>query len=198
MPPKPKITKEMIIHAAFEIARAEGYETINARTVAQKLSCSTQPVLYYFSKIEEIKQAAYEKSDAYHSWYLIHDMEKHNRPLTEIGLRYVRFAHEEQRLFRFLFQSGKFSGTSLPDLINSEELTPVLAMIQQNAQTNAAQTRNIFLSVFLFLHGCASMLANNAMKYNEAAISFSLKQTYLGAIYASTTDDHIQPFQNGD
>ena len=37
MPPKVKITKEMIIDAAFEIARSEGAENINARTVSKKL-----------------------------------------------------------------------------------------------------------------------------------------------------------------
>ena len=47
MPPKVKITKEMIIDAAFEIARSEGAENINARTVSKKLGCSTQPVMYH-------------------------------------------------------------------------------------------------------------------------------------------------------
>lgn len=50
MPPKAKITKEMIINAAFDIARTEGAEQINARTVSQKLGCSTQPVMYNFQK----------------------------------------------------------------------------------------------------------------------------------------------------
>ncbi len=185
MPPKPKITKEMIVHAAFEIAEAEGFEHINARAIAQKLSCSTQPVLYYFSKIEEIKKAAYEESDAYHSWYLTHDIEKCDHPLLEIGLRYIRFAQEQQQLFRFLFQSGKFAGKSLSDLISSKELKPILAMIQQTAQSNREQAKTIFLSLFLFLHGYASMLANNAMEYDETTILSCLKQTYLGTVSAS-------------
>lgn len=33
MPAKVKVTKEMIVDAAFEIARATGAENINARTV---------------------------------------------------------------------------------------------------------------------------------------------------------------------
>ena len=37
MPPKAKITREMIIDAAFEVARAEGAENVNARTVSKKL-----------------------------------------------------------------------------------------------------------------------------------------------------------------
>ena len=50
MPAKPKVTKEMIVDAAFEIARKEGMENINARTVSEKLSCSTQPVMYHLAQ----------------------------------------------------------------------------------------------------------------------------------------------------
>lgn len=48
MPPRAKITKEMVVDAAFELVRAEGIERVNARTVSQKLGCSTQPVMYHF------------------------------------------------------------------------------------------------------------------------------------------------------
>ena len=35
MPPKPKITGDMVIDAAFEVARKTGAENINARTVSK-------------------------------------------------------------------------------------------------------------------------------------------------------------------
>ena len=41
MPPKPKITREMVVDAAFEVARQTGSENINARTVSKQLNCST-------------------------------------------------------------------------------------------------------------------------------------------------------------
>ncbi len=61
MPAIAKVTKEMIIDAAFEIAKEMGAENINARTVSQKLGCSTQPVLYHFKKIEDVRITAYKK-----------------------------------------------------------------------------------------------------------------------------------------
>ena len=103
MPPKPKITKEMVVNAAFEVAREAGGENINARTVAKKLNCSTHPVMYHFMTIEELKKAAYAKADCFHTEYLT-NVEQHNRVLG-IGLNYIRFAVEEPHLFRFLFQS---------------------------------------------------------------------------------------------
>ncbi len=38
MPAKTKVTKEMIIDAAFAVARETGAENINARTVSEKLA----------------------------------------------------------------------------------------------------------------------------------------------------------------
>lgn len=46
MPPKAKITKEMIVDAGVELVRESGIEHVNARAVAERLGCSTQPVMY--------------------------------------------------------------------------------------------------------------------------------------------------------
>ena len=61
MPPKVKVTKDMVIDAAFEIAREAGAENINARTVAKKLNCSTQPVMYHFATIADLKKLLTQK-----------------------------------------------------------------------------------------------------------------------------------------
>ena len=105
MPPKPKITREMVVDAAFDIARREGAESINARAVARRLGCSTQPVMYHFARIEELKRAVYNKTDRFHSEYLLDAREKGEDFLLGIGLNYIHFAIEEPHLFRFLFQS---------------------------------------------------------------------------------------------
>ena len=86
MPPKPKITKEMVIDAAFELARETGAENINARTVAKKLHCSTQPVMYHFATMEELKKAAYAKADRYHSEYLMNIENPQKGAMLGIGL----------------------------------------------------------------------------------------------------------------
>ena len=71
MPPKTRITKDMIINAAVEIAKQSGYESINARTVSSKLNCSTQLVMYQFSTIDAMKWAVYDALDKCHTEYLM-------------------------------------------------------------------------------------------------------------------------------
>ena len=177
MPPKAKITREMIVDAAFEIARADGAGAINARTVSQRLGCSTQPVLYHFTSIDAIRRAVYEKADAYHTAYLTA-----GGGGLEIALRYVRFAAKEKQLFMLLFQSGGFSGKSLRNLIDAEALEPVLNALRAAGFPGGAQTKKVFRQVFLFLHGYASMLANNEALYDEAEIALDIQRAYRGAV----------------
>ena len=47
-----------------------------------------------------------------------------------IGLNYIRFAIEEPHLFHFLFKSDYFGGRTLLELIDAEELTSVLSVMQ--------------------------------------------------------------------
>ena len=77
MPPKTRITKDMIIDAAVEIVRKSGFESVNVRTVAGQLNCSTQPVMYHFETVEKPKKAAFEKVDRLHFEYMM------NCPKTE-------------------------------------------------------------------------------------------------------------------
>ena len=67
MAPKAKISKEMIINTAFNIVRKEGIDKVTARSISKQLNCSTQPVLYYFSTVEDIKRIVYKKADQFHS-----------------------------------------------------------------------------------------------------------------------------------
>ena len=185
MPAKAKVTKEMILDAAFAVARETGAENINARIVSERLNCSTQPVMYHFATIEELKRAVYAKADSYHSEYLM-DMRKTPKGAAlGIGMNYIRFAIEEPHLFRFLFQSDFFSGSTLLELIDAEELTPVLSAMQGALGVDMEQTKSIFLTVFLFAHGYASIIANNSMEYDEDIINYHLQQAYRGAILAA-------------
>ncbi len=184
MPPKPKITKEMVIDAAFEVVREKGWENINARTVAGKLKCSTQPVMYHFATIEELKKAAYAKADGYHSEYLMKTESMQKGVMLGIGLNYIRFAFEEPQLFRFLFQSNFFAGTTLLEMIDAEELAPVLSAMQRAVGSSMEQVKEIFVTVFLFVHGYAGLIANNSIEYDEEVISSQLERAYRGAILA--------------
>lgn len=183
MPAKTKVTKEMVIDAAFEVTRTEGAENVNARTVSQKLGCSTQPVMYHFATIKDMKKAVYAKLDWFHTEYLM-NVNPQEDVMLGIGLNYIRFAVEEPNLFRFLFQSGFAVENNLLEMIDSEELSPVISAMQEAMNLNMKQTKDVFITLALLVHGYASILVNNALEYDEELIKVHLERAYKGAILA--------------
>ena len=182
--PKAKITKEMVINAAFEVTRIMGSENVNARTVSEKLSCSTQPVMYHFARIEEMKRAVYEKADRFHTEYLMNITKPQEGVMLGIGLNYIRFAIKEPNLFRFLFQSGFAMENSMLEMIDSEELLPVLSAMQGAIGMDIEQTKEVFLTIAMFAHGYASIIANNSLEYDEKVVAAHLERAYRGAVLA--------------
>lgn len=188
MPPKPKISREMILEAAYAIARERGIDSVSARTIAERLGCSTQPVLYCFDHVEDIRREVYRMADEYQTACLMHvpdDMD----PMTAMGLNYIRFAAREKPLFRLLCQSDSFHGQSITELIDMPELTPVLAVLRQEAGLTEEQTKKVFKALFLLVHGWASMLANNTMEYREAEIIPMLEMAFAGMVGAMKTEE---------
>ena len=188
MPPKTRITKDMIIQAAVEVARQSGHENINARTVSEQLHCSTQPVMYHFSTIDAMKRAAYAQVDHLHSEFLM-TIPPEQDPILGIGLNYIRFAVEEPQLFRFLFQSGYAEENNLLEMVDSEGLAPVLAAMLEGAGLSMEKSRDVFITVALFAHGYASLIANNHLEFDEKLIAEHLERAWNGAVLAAEQEE---------
>ena len=164
MPKKPTTTKEAMIEGAFSLIRNQGHEALTVRNLAAFLGCSTQPIMYQFPDTDVLKDLTYQKTDAYHSSYILA-----GEDLLEIGLRYIRFAEEEPRLFKFLFQSGRFSGLSLEDLIRVPETAGILTAISAEENFTTQEAVSFFEPLAALVHGYASLIANNTMKYDPEA-----------------------------
>ena len=183
MPAIAKVTKEMIIEAAFEIAKEIGAENITARTVSQKLGCSTQPVLYHFKTIEDVRIAAHKKASEFHINYVTNISGKYERPMLEVGMRHIQFAAKERNLFRFLFHSNYYTDVSLSDWLTRENFNSLFSILKRQAKADQQQAYYIFSQIFLVTHGIASLLANNTMVYDEAYCINTLSNAYWGIMY---------------
>ena len=181
MPPKAKITKEMIVDVAFGIIQREGVDKVTARSISQQLNCSTQPVLYHFATVEDIKKAVYKKADAYHSDYIMNMENDYGDPMLTMGMNYINFARKERNIFQFLFQSNEFSGASILDLLEMEEILPLLTVLQQELELSLEEVKEVFSTLFIFVHGYASLYANNTMIYEEANVISAIENVFEGA-----------------
>ena len=181
MPPKVKVTKQMVADASFEVIRASGHENLNVRTIAERLGCSTQPVLYNFKTMDDIRQAAYEIADEFHTACIMPGGTETN-PMLALGLNYVRFGFEEKNLFRFLFQTDQFGGLDVEALLEDPNLSGIMDVMAKGLACEAAEARDMFLTFFCAAHGMASLFANNSMIHDETQCRKMLEQVFYGMI----------------
>ncbi len=180
MAPKTKITKEMILNAAFEIIRRSGHENLNVRTIAEELNCSTQPILYNFKTMDEIRDEVYRMADGYHTQSLMNGAEIAEDPFLSIGMAYIRFGYEEKNLFRFLFQTDRYSGVNLMSLLDDPDLVPLLEAAGRELKCGGDELKEKFLVFVTAVHGYAALLANNGLIYDESQAEKILRTVFDG------------------
>ena len=91
-------------------------------------------------------------------------------------------SHEESQLFRFLFQTNAFGGQDLTALVAAPEVRELVGVVAQEAGVDVARARQVFLAIFVAAHGYASLLANNALEYDETQVTDVLLAAYAGAL----------------
>ncbi|MBQ6967453.1 MAG: TetR/AcrR family transcriptional regulator [Lachnospiraceae bacterium] len=101
---KTKITKEMILDAAYELLDSSGIGSVGIKQIAAKLGCSTQPVSWQFGSMTEMKKELYLY--AAEKMYGGLEKEMQGREAIEAfflsGLRYLSIACDHPQVFRFL------------------------------------------------------------------------------------------------
>lgn len=168
MPPKVRTTKEMIINAAFQITRANGIEAVNAKSVANYLNCSTQPVMYNFATIEELKLTVFDKAFAYMKEQVVFPKGKKSEyPMREVGLDYISFARSEPNLFKLLFESSYSERCPVDDLGVDLDFQPVIEAFAAFLHTSVEEARAEWLIRYFMVHGIACRIVNQKVDYSD-------------------------------
>ena len=189
-------TREAIVEAGVDLVRELGHEQLNARALAKRLGCSTQPILYQFSSMDELRRAVYAAADARHSSFLASGFADASDPLLQMGLNYVRFADREPALFRFLFQTDGLGERDVTALISSEDIAPIVQQVAVESGLDRDAALQIFLAIFACAHGFASLLANNALDYDEQQVAAVLTSVFTGAVANIAAISHgVRPLE---
>nr|WP_321298943.1 TetR-like C-terminal domain-containing protein [uncultured Sphaerochaeta sp.] len=180
MPPKERITEQAIVEASLSLVRAEGLAALHARNVGKRLGCSVQPIFHKFSSMESLKEAVHLKANLLFEEHLNKGLGSHSIPFLGMGLAYINFARTEKELFKFLFMSDKLPNQHVANLVSDEQNKPIVAIISQMTGLDFQKAEQIFLGIWLMVHGIASMMATNECTLDEAQIETLLKHTFTG------------------
>lgn len=176
MPPKAKVTKGDILAAAVALVRQQGIEALNARALAEKLSCSTQPVFSNYSSMEVLKRDVLCRADVLWKSYMRREMEAGEYPAYKAsGMAYIRFAREETELFKLLFMRRR-----APEEIGSDTggIQEIIAVIQETTGLTYALAEKLHLEMWIFVHGVASMMVTAYLNWDLQYISGLMTDVY--------------------
>lgn len=105
MAPKNKFTKEEIVMAALHVVREKGIDGLTAKTMADALGTSTQPVFTCFGSMDSARQEVYAAALRVYKGYAGAGLQE-EIPFLGVGMQYIRFAREEPELYRLLFSDA--------------------------------------------------------------------------------------------
>lgn len=200
MPPRVRFDKQAIVQAGLNVVRRGGMEALNARAIARELGCSTQPLYRELRNMEELRGEVRAEAGALFGRRLAEWQTGQMPPYKEMGMAFLRFAHEEAALYRLLFlrdRSGEayqeqeqvrgFAGVN--DAIYS-------AIMRANGYT-LEQAKALHLQMFIFIQGLGGMIATRYVPYDEAFLSRALTDEYeaLKALYGARKTETPAPPQ---
>ncbi len=170
MPTKIRISKDMILDAAFEIVRQDGMEKLSNRELAKKLKCSIRPIYYQFENVEEMQKELYIKIEQYFYEYLLDNMVEGIPQYKQIGINYIRFAKREKQLFQTLFMNS--TGLT-PDAFVSkdgEDYKEIEKLIKISTNLKEEEIKDFHTKMWIFCHGIATLVASGTVKLTDSQI----------------------------
>ena len=177
MPPRVKITKEDIISTATRLTRNNGIKSLNARSIADELNCSTQPIFSNFKNMEELENQV--KLTAYNLFwdFINNEIEKQNYPkYKSFGMAYIRFAKEEKELFKLLCMSERKGESIIP----TTDFDQSVQIIMDSNGVSREIAELMHVEMWVFVHGIAVMTATSFLTLDWNIISNMITDVYQG------------------
>lgn len=180
MPLKSSFTKDAFIDAAFKIVRTKGWDNLSARSLAKELNCSTMPLYSYLKSMknlyEELRRKAVDLLITYQT------TERTGQIFFDMGVGYILFAKQEKNLFRFLYQrkegeeryqeiEKRIREIAFNNLIQNMKGDPILEGLDEQ------KLKNVLTRMWVFVHGLAFLVNNNAFAGDEDYVVETIKET---------------------
>lgn len=175
MPPKQRITREMILETSFAMFCREGMEVVNARSVAKALNCSTQPIFSYFAGMDDLKTSLEQKARELFEAQIAEAI-KSEQPLFNGCMAYYRFAMNQPNLFRQMFLLKRAKQPESLAAINAalrEKVVMPLAQ-KQNEDPEIVEARCVRL--WVYTHGMASLAAMGLLNPGDDEVETMLRE----------------------
>lgn len=184
MPPRIKVSREVIMEGAIRIVREKGFHGLNARDLASELGCSVHPIFREYGSMEGLKLAVYKAAEDIYNQQMLSALENSADGFLGVGLTYIKFAKEEKNLFQLLFMTDAFPQQSMMEITDSTEGDEdVINILTERTGLSKASAQELYTGVWLTTHGIASMFATNNCRFSDEENRRLLSNSFMGLVF---------------
>lgn len=156
--PKQRITREMVVDAAFEIARAEGMEQVLVKSIAARLGCSVQPIYSYCDSMEGLRQAVTDKTAAFAREYIAARLDKDDL-FRSFGEAFLQLAKEEPNLFKIYTLRPREDISSMDELYRKEARQGMAEYISRRLGISVEAAKQLHLNMLIYTTGLGTIFS---------------------------------------
>ena len=156
--PKQRITKEMVVDTAFEIARNSGMEQVMVKNIADKIGCSVQPIYSYCKNMDGLKQDVIQQVNRFIQKYAVSHINKDDL-FRSTGKSYIQLAQEEPYLFRIFILHQREGISSLNDLYQSEANPHTAEIIAKELNISVERAKQLHLNMLIYTIGIGTIFS---------------------------------------
>ncbi len=170
---KVTISKEVILKSALNMLIRDGYSSINVKTLASEIGCSTQPIVWHFENMEGFRKALSRYALDYANSKRVSSKDA-AKNFENMGSSYVEMAIDEPNLFKFLYLGQ--SSYELMDSFKDEDNKAMAIQIAERFDISKEQALNCIKNIIFYSHGIATMVATGVIKISQKKMMEMIKQ----------------------
>lgn len=183
MPPQVKISKEQILNTAFEMTRENGFESVTARKLAERLNCSTQPIFRVYENMDALKNDLFEMGVDLFSQYIIKKKSTKDPAYLTMGLAYIEMAEKERNLFKLIASVEEYQANDIKEFLIRGEKLEYLNSLPDAQELTSDKKQKLFMSVWFMTHGIATLTVGKRAVLSNKEIRGLITETYNGMLH---------------
>lgn len=156
--PKQRITKEMILDAAFALVKENGPEALTVGAIAARLGCSVQPIYSYCRNMGSLRREVAARAAGALRAHLAASLDAAD-PFRSTGQAYVQFARCEPQLFRLAVLRKRQGIGSWEQLYRQEADPRMAARIAAQLGISQRQAQQLHLHMLIYTMGLGAIFS---------------------------------------
>lgn len=177
MPSNPKIPKETILRHALEMLIQDGYASINIKSLAKRIGCSTQPISWHFGNMENFRNALTKYALDYANKQMLSASEGISA-FSNVGTGYIDMAVDEPNLFRYLYMSGEsgYHAGGFEILTTADANAAMIKQIAKQFGISADKVNDFFRNTIIYTHGLACFVVSGLINATKEELYAMVRQ----------------------